>query len=110
MDGEAQRLRALPVGQGGVVDPRRVVGDRADDAARVGGAVARHVDPAGVGRGVVRVDVVPRRGVAEDGHVCDLVGEEGRFAYVLVVEEVGGVFVCEGCEVEGCQVGDCSMA
>ena len=69
-------------------------------------AVAGDVDGAVGGWSVEGVDVVPGARVGKERHVHDLVGEEGCFGYVLVVEEVGSVEVRVRGEVEGGEVGD----
>lgn len=94
MQHESQTLSALPEREGKVTHAIRVVCYGGHYASFVGQAVACQIDPAFVRWVVLRVNVVPWRGVGERRDVPDPVGEEGCGRGVLVVEEHREECVC----------------
>lgn len=106
MEQEAQGLALIRVAGARPRDSRGLVYYRRDDASALHGAVTAYVHAALVGGVVFRVDVVPARGVSEEGHAADFVGPEGRFGDVLRVEEGGCVGAGVWGEVFGGEVGD----
>ena len=108
MDHEPQALAAVEPVQAPVRYARRVVCDRAHDAAAA--AVARHVDTARRGRRVSRVDEVPPGRVRERRHVSHLVREQRRLADVLPVQQRVAEGVGAAAEVHAREVGDRPVA